>query len=152
MQSTRKIDDLEKTIETLSDAAISVTEAPKQTQTEKNKKTVTPKPTENPLLAEVLKSSATPKSLQELATPKPVTKPAKVKNTPKPKDVQTEEIPVMNQNTASYIVKAGDTLSQIVWRQYHTLSYMEEVKKVNHIEDGDKIMEGQTIILPCHRK
>lgn len=182
MQSTRKIDDLEKTIETLSNAAISVTEAPQQIEAKKNKKekasgekkkaadttgntTAVPSAadiqsekedeqnsTENPLVTELFKNTATPKVLEELVTPKPTAKPVKVKNTPKPESTETkqQEKVAMNQSAASYIVKAGDTLSQIVWRQYHTLSYMEAIKKVNHIEDGDKIMEGQIILLPAY--
>lgn len=39
-------------------------------------------------------------------------------------------------------------MSQIVWRQYHTLAYLEKVKKKNNIKDGDKIRQGQRILLP----
>ena len=47
-----------------------------------------------------------------------------------------------------YRVKAGDTLSQIVWRQYHNLECIAMVRDVNHIKDDDKIQEGQFLLLP----
>lgn len=48
----------------------------------------------------------------------------------------------------SYIVNAGDTLSQIVWKQYHSFYYLDKVMKANNIKDSDKIYEGDCIILP----
>ncbi len=48
----------------------------------------------------------------------------------------------------SYIVNAGDTLSQIVWKQYHTFYYLDKVMKANHIKNSDEIYEGDCIILP----
>lgn len=50
----------------------------------------------------------------------------------------------------SYLVQKGDTLSQIVWRQYHDLSKLPLIKKRNHITDENKIREGQRIILPIY--
>lgn len=52
----------------------------------------------------------------------------------------------------SYVVQKGDTLSQIVWRQYHTMAYMEQVKKINNIQNENEIQIGQRIILPLYRK
>ena len=51
-------------------------------------------------------------------------------------------------NMQNYIVQKGDTLSQILWRQYHSLSYKKKVKKINNISDEDKIYEGQCLFLP----
>lgn len=48
----------------------------------------------------------------------------------------------------SYIVQKGDTLSQIVWRQYHSFVYLDAVMKANRISDSDRIYEGQRIFLP----
>lgn len=48
----------------------------------------------------------------------------------------------------SYIVQKGDTLSQIVWRQYHSFVYLDTVMKANRISDSDRIYEGQRILLP----
>ena len=53
--------------------------------------------------------------------------------------------------TQSYIVRKGDTLSQIVWRQYHDLSYEKKIKKANGLKDADAIYEGQCIILPDYK-
>lgn len=52
----------------------------------------------------------------------------------------------------SYVVQKGDTLSQIVWRQYHSMAYMERIKKVNNIQDENEIQIGQRIILPLYMK
>lgn len=48
----------------------------------------------------------------------------------------------------TYIVRKGDTLSQIVWNQYHSFAYMDRVQQVNQIEDTDLIYVGQCILLP----
>ena len=48
----------------------------------------------------------------------------------------------------TYIVKKGDTLSQIVWEQYHSLKPMKEVLEVNQIKNSDEIYIGQRILLP----
>jgi len=53
-----------------------------------------------------------------------------------------------NGKYESYIVNAGDTLSQIVWRQYHSFYYLDKVMKVNNIKNSDKIYKGECIILP----
>ena len=53
--------------------------------------------------------------------------------------------------TQSYIVRKGDTLSQIVWRQYHDLSYEKKIKKANGLKDADAIYEGQCIVLPDYK-
>lgn len=48
----------------------------------------------------------------------------------------------------SYIVRKGDTLSQIVWRQYHSFDLLDRVKNTNRIKNGDEIYIGQCILLP----
>lgn len=57
----------------------------------------------------------------------------------------------MKNQSQSYIVQKGDTLSQIVWRHYHDLSYVKKVRKANGIQNGDKIYEGQCIVLPRYK-
>lgn len=79
---------------------------------------------------------------------KPVNTPApsrspKPSGTPKPAGVS---------RVNSYVVRQGDTLSQIVWRQYQTTAYLELVKKVNNIENEDEIQVGERIILPHYEK
>ncbi len=54
-----------------------------------------------------------------------------------------------HRNYAEYKVKEGDTLSTIVWRQYHTLKKMNLVKRINRIQNSDNIREGQVIKLPA---
>ena len=48
----------------------------------------------------------------------------------------------------SYIVRKGDTLSQIVWRQYHSFDLLDRVKNTNRIKNSDEIYIGQCILLP----
>lgn len=68
------------------------------------------------------------------------------------KEAKKNTTPAVSRVQESYVVQAGDTLSQIVWRQYHDLSCMEMVRVANDIEDTDKIREGQRIILPAYPK
>ena len=49
-------------------------------------------------------------------------------------------------------MRKGDTLSQIVWKQYHDLSYEKKVKKANGLKDADAIYEGQCLVLPKYKK
>jgi phage tail protein X len=220
LQSTKKIDALEKTITTLSNTAVNVTAVPdgetstkeavrkadiekedtdgkdtaktakkeekaqntgKPKDTEKPQNTGKPKGTEKPKNTKKPQETEKPKdteSPQETEKPKTAEKPktiVKAESTEKPKKQESAAVSDKQENTvkstaqpgkkksessdtpvslaaASYVVCSGDTLSQIVWRQYHTLACMEMVKEANHIEDGDKIQEGQRILLPAYRK
>ena len=71
---------------------------------------------------------------------------------PKESQIPQEPVSTMQQmiqdESRSYIVQKGDTLSQIVWNQYQDTSYEQEVRRVNGISDADKIYEGQRLILP----
>jgi len=164
IQSTKKIESLEKTIATLSNAAVTVTEEPTIKTTsdpplfpdkgkkKSNKKTKvpvieSPKVTKAPQITEspVTKTPKTTKS-------PPATKTPKKTAAPKPDKNASSKTKPVSARAASYVVRPGDTLSQIVWRQYHTLDCMKMVKKANHIKDGDKIKEGQLLILPAYKK
>lgn len=190
IQSTKKIESLEKTITTLSNAAVTVTPEPeaKSTKSPKKKKDASKQPkgkekgdsaeksdsiqgtavpplvsekakekeadaakalaTEPPKATEMPKATELPKTTKS----PPVTKPPKATKSPvssKKPDTKTEPV---SAKAASYVVRSGDTLSQIVWRQYHTLACMKMVKKANNIKDGDKIKEGQLLILPAYKK
>ncbi|HBI63414.1 MAG TPA: hypothetical protein DDY31_19750 [Lachnospiraceae bacterium] len=179
IQSTKKIENLEKTITTLSNAAVTVTPEPeaKNTKNPKKKKgkeadasktpaleppkaTEQPKATEPPKATEQLKATEPPKATEQpkateppkITKSPPVTKAPKATKSPvssKKPDTKTEPA---SAKAASYVVRPGDTLSQIVWRQYHTLACMKMVKKANKIKDGDKIKEGQRLILPAYKK
>lgn len=63
----------------------------------------------------------------------------KEKKTPAP----TEE-----PKGAYYQVLEGDTLSQIVWRQYRDMDYIEVVKEANGIENSNQIKAGEKLLLP----
>ena len=101
-------------------------------------------------------STKKPESQAPAETSKPVSKstasPGKSsksnKNTSQKQNNNSKETIKYNGKYESYIVNAGDTLSQIVWRQYHSFYYLDKVMKVNNIKDSDKIYEGDCIILP----
>ena len=48
-----------------------------------------------------------------------------------------------------YTVQAGDTLNSICLNIYKTKDMVKVLKEVNGIEDGDKILVGQKLLLPC---
>ena len=162
VQSTKKIDSLEKTIETLSNAATNVTEVPvksspkkaeKKEEKKSVKKTDKPAATLPPKLqptSPAVTFPATPASEKVRETPKAVKKSSKTPapaKTPKP---SSKPAAAVKRSASSYVVQSGDTLSQIVWRHYHTLSCMEMVKKTNKIKNRDEIKEGQKLYLPAY--
>lgn len=67
-------------------------------------------------------------------------------------DVKKAERTSGRTEKQSYIVRKGDTLSQIIWKQYHDLSYEKKVKKANGLKDADAIYEGQCLVLPKYKK
>ena len=217
MQSSKKMDDLEKTIETLSDAATMVTESPaasekaqkegssektekeesvseKTENAEKQKEKIEDKHTTNVTDAPKQKTDEKKTEKKEKkqqsdvlyktkesakantdtgsdSEEKAITKSsaraksraaANAKNGKKSKThvttnavtdskKKTKAVVSVKQKNASYVVRSGDTLSQIVWRQYHTMACMKMVKKANGIKNGDKIKEGQRLILPAYK-
>ncbi len=47
-----------------------------------------------------------------------------------------------------YIVQAGDTLNSICLNLYQSKDKVQDLKEINGIEDGDKILVGQKLLLP----
>lgn len=47
-----------------------------------------------------------------------------------------------------YTVKPGDTLNSICLSVYHSKDMLEVLREANGIEDGDKILAGQRLLLP----
>ena len=52
------------------------------------------------------------------------------------------------QSQSSYTVKYGDTLADICEKYYGTLDMVEEICRLNQIDDANKIVPGQKIVLP----
>lgn len=50
--------------------------------------------------------------------------------------------------TKSYVVQKGDTLASISLQFYKSYQYVDKIKKLNSIDDNDRIIEGQTLLLP----
>lgn|GEM_PF-40728 len=67
------------------------------------------------------------------------------------KDTDSEEDsePASSNATVKYYtVKAGDSLASISFKLYNTYKYMDKIKELNDIEDENKIMAGQKLIVP----
>lgn len=194
LQSTKKIDSLEKTLETLSNAAVSTTAVPDEEgrvntttvpsasifdpvteetpiatvppiSTEKSTHNNTPKDNTNEKSANTAenkensktdaKKTAQDKEKKQNSTS--ISKDSKVKATSKPKqkaqtNQSTQETSTLGIGNQSYLVRSGDTLSQIVLRQYHSMDYMEIVKQANNITNEDDIKAGQLLVLPAVTK
>lgn len=192
IQSTRKIDSLEETIATLSDAATTITAAPEVNKNDREKKdnrnaekqkNAEKKNTEkqnaekqkNVGKQESVGMSAADKQQNAAAEEKKAADSRTKDAVKKKKDTDAKsakssvkkkrkgdsrvkkEAAKSNQKAsakykrACYVVRSGDTLSQIVWRQYHTMTCMKMVKQANGIKNGDEIKEGQKIVLPAYR-
>ena len=52
------------------------------------------------------------------------------------------------QEPESYMVQAGDTLLEICRYRYGNEDMVAQVCELNQLDDGDKIYEGQVILLP----
>ena len=65
-------------------------------------------------------------------------------------DISTEQtLPVMSEdNMEYYTIVYGDTLSSIAFEKYGSILYAEKIAELNNLDDGDKIYEGQKIIIP----
>lgn len=75
-------------------------------------------------------------------------------NSDLPKDGEPQEQvqPTTADGTSSqaryYTVKPGDTLNSICLNIYHSKDMLETLREANGIEDGDKILAGQRLLLP----
>lgn len=54
----------------------------------------------------------------------------------------------MRQLSAAYVIKVGDTLAEICSRYYGSLDRLEEICEMNGIDDANRILPGQKIVLP----
>lgn len=140
-QSTKRIRNLQQTIETLSHSTGDVVTGSAIADA---KDTTTREESSSPFFTpqgiNEDSGQTTKKSLEKIKKPK---KEVVTGKSNKEKTTATAE-----PKKTGYRVKAGDTLSQIVWRQYHNLACIAMVRDVNHIKDDDKIQEGQFLLLP----
>ena len=47
-----------------------------------------------------------------------------------------------------YVVGEGETLYGICWKTYDSLNHLKEICQLNNLQDVDKILAGQRLILP----
>ena len=115
--------------------------------------------TEVPVSAEIVQPTETPVP-EEAVQPTEVPVSAEIvqpTETPVPEDVvQPTEVPASveviapTEATVSsfYIVKEGDTLGKISEQIYNSIYYIEDIKKINEIENENSIYAGQKLWLP----
>ncbi len=96
-------------------------------------------------------STAKPQDKTAASTAAPSKKPQRARSGAK-KNTNAKKTSTYNGKYESYIVRTGDTLSQIVWKQYHSFYYLDKVMRANNIKNSDKIYEGDCIILPDFSK
>lgn len=97
----------------------------------------TPEPTSEPITSE-----PTPEYTSE---PMPESSPEPATSVP---ETTVEPTPEPTVEPFYYIVKRGQTLSEICREYYHSEDMLEEICKINNITNADYIMEGQKILLP----
>ena len=52
------------------------------------------------------------------------------------------------QSTYEYVVQEGETLYGICLKFYHSMNKLDEICELNGLEDQNKIIAGQKLILP----
>ena len=140
-QSTKRIRNLQQTIETLSHSTGDVVTGSAIADA---KDTTTREESSSPFFTpQGIKEDSGQTTRKSLEKIKKTKKEVAAGKSSKEKTTATAE-----PKKTGYRVKAGDTLSQIVWRQYHNLACIAMVRDVNHIKDDDKIQEGQFLLLP----
>lgn len=108
-------------------------------QTNAGAATGTPKP--DPLPTKALET--VPTALPATVTPVP----------PEPSKAVPPEVTKVPENQTpaeqkEYIVQKGDTLASICMSHYGTVEFLQEVMKLNGLEDRNKIYAGQLLYLP----
>ncbi|MBQ9278337.1 MAG: LysM peptidoglycan-binding domain-containing protein [Lachnospiraceae bacterium] len=65
-------------------------------------------------------------------------------------NISTEQsLPVVNTGEPEYYtIVYGDTLSSIAYDRYGSIEFAKNIAEANNLEDGDKIYEGQKIVIP----
>lgn len=76
-------------------------------------------------------------------------KPEEPEESEEAKEVEKEEPSKETEKKVTYYtVKEGDTLASISMKRYKTLEVIDEIQKLNAIDDKDKIYAGEKILLP----
>ncbi len=153
---------VEETGESLVAGTLEVTLPPEETAAPTEALEETAVPTEAPMETAApteasMETAAPTEAPAETAAPTeaPVetTAPTEVSaETAAPTEAPAETVAVVDPHSVSaderYLVKDGETLSQICWRLYGTLEPMERFCQLNGIEDPNRILTGQWLVLP----
>lgn len=98
-------------------------------------------PVQNPV-----EESAEESLSEELSTAEKI--PEEISAEQEPTEKLAEEAAGTASKGTSYIVQDGETLYGICLKFYHSLNRLEEVCEINGLENVDKIIAGQKLILP----
>ncbi len=85
---------------------------------------------------------------QEKTKPTPAPSPTPVPKTPEAKGNFEDSEETFSAGNSFYIVKEGDTLSEISYGMYGTMFKVDAIMKANDIEDANRIYPGQKLIIP----
>ena len=83
--------------------------------------------------------------IEEEASDDSEDKMVEIKPTKKPKAQPASD---QEGDTSYYEVAAGDTLAGISYKLYNSPDYIEEIMRLNNIDDENYIFVGQKLIVP----
>lgn len=146
LKSMDRIRAMEEAIQTISGSYDTKTLA--KQQDEASPSAVTTAPGQTPALTQTTAPDQTGTPMRTAAPTQTVGAARTAVPTQVPGAAQAATTPMPSSQMESYVVKKGDTLSQIVWKQYHSFAYMDRVLHTNRIKNGDEIFIGQCILLP----
>lgn len=86
-------------------------------------------------------------SADKKATAEETQKPSETQKVTETKATEKEEVEA-SAEVKYYTVKPGDSLAGICYKLYGSVDYLEKIKKLNDIEDENKIIIGQKLIIP----
>lgn len=146
LKSMDRIRAMEEAIQTISGSYDTKTLA--KQQDEASPSAVTTAPGQTPALTQTTAPDQTGTPMRTAAPTQTAGAARTAVPTQVPGAAQAATTPMPSSQMESYVVKKGDTLSQIVWKQYHSFAYMDRVLHTNRIKNGDEIFIGQCILLP----
>lgn len=76
-----------------------------------------------------------------------VDKPEEIEEDKKENKPEAQEVVQIEKEGQYYIIQPGDTMVSICMKQFQSLEKMDDILKLNNIEDKDKIVAGQKIKL-----
>lgn len=85
---------------------------------------------------------------QQETNPTPTASPTAVPKTSEANKTYEDSEETFSEGNSFYIVKEGDTLSEISYGLYGTMFKVDTIMKANDIQDANRIYPGQKLIIP----